>query len=104
MGTKGGKPLSTLEKRQKRMVKKEEVKKVVKEEKKAAPAISVVDEGLASKVLEEVNNTGYATTFTISQKLGIKYGLAKKMLLHLIKQGSVKLGVKSRRIILVTKK
>ncbi|MCI4437941.1 MAG: hypothetical protein JHC33_14130 [Ignisphaera sp.] len=105
MGTKGGKPLSTLEKRQKKIIAKEEAKKA-KEEKKPATvkAVVSVDPGLVSKALEEVNNSGSITTFMLAQKLGIKMSIAKKVLKELIRSGGVKLLARNRRIILVEKK
>ncbi|MEM0027217.1 MAG: hypothetical protein QXT53_06540 [Ignisphaera sp.] len=105
MGTKGGKPLSTLEKRQRKLAKKEEAKKPAKEERKiAVPSAETIDQNLISKTLDEINNSGHVTTFTLSQKLGIKYSLAKKILRELIKRNAVNLVVKNRRVILVSKK
>ena len=105
MGTKGGKPLSTLEKRQKKLAKKEEAKKPAKEERKiSVPSAETIDQNLISKALDEINNSGYVTTFTLSQKLGVKYSLAKKILRELVKRGNANLVVKNRRIILVAKK
>lgn len=105
MGTKGGKPLSTLEKRQKRLAKKEEAKKPAKEERKIViPSAGAIDQNLISKALDEINSSGYATTFTLSQKLGVKYSLAKKILRELAKRGNINIVVKNRRIILATKK
>jgi small subunit ribosomal protein S25e len=106
MGTKGGKPLSALEKRQMRMMAKKEAKKV-KEEKKPTTTVKAVvsiDPGLISKALEEVNNSGFITTFMLAQKLGIKMSIAKKILKELIRSGSVKLIARNRRVILVEKK
>jgi len=104
MGTKGGKPLSTLEKRQMRMMAKKEAKKEKEEKKPTTKAVVSVDPGLISKALEEVNNSGFVTTFMLAQKLGIKMSIAKKVLKELIRSGSVKLIARNRRVILVEKK
>jgi ribosomal protein S25 len=105
MGTKGKKPLSTLEKRQRKLV-KEETKKVAKEEKKERKTVSItgLDPAMITKVIEEVKNTGFATPFTLSQKLGVKYSIARKLLKELVKSNDVELVAKNRRIILITKK
>ncbi len=105
MGTKGGKPLSTLEKRQRKIV-KEEARKGAKEDtrgKKTAPTQGL-DPTMIAKALDEINNSGFTTPFTLSQKLGVKYSIAKKLIRELIKNDGVKLLAKNRHVILVSKK
>ena len=104
MGTKGGKPLSALEKRQKRAAKKEEVKKAVKKEERKETRISAIDESLCRKVLEDINNSGYTTLFTIAQKFGIKISLAKKIIKELINRNEIALLAKNRRVMIVARK
>lgn len=101
MGTKGGKPLSTLEKRQKKIEKKEEKKSMAKEEKKEV-AMSAVDPSLVRKVAEDIKNTTFVTTFTLVQKYGIRYGVAKKILKTLASQGLADITLKTRRVIIAT--
>jgi len=106
MGTKGGKPLTTLEKRQRRLV-KEEAKKVVKEEKKEKEKVVTtisLDPAMITKALEEVSNASFVTPYTLSQKLGVKYSMAKKLIKELVKNGSAKILAKNRRVILISKK
>jgi len=104
MGTKGGKPLSTLEKRQRKLV-KEEAKKAVKEEKKEKAVATIsLDPAMVTKALEEVSNASFATPYTLSQKLGVKYSMAKKLIKELAKNSSAKILAKNRRVILISKK
>ncbi|MEM0152559.1 MAG: hypothetical protein QXJ56_02880 [Ignisphaera sp.] len=99
MGTKGGKPLSTLEKRQKKIAKEE--KKSAKEEKKETKA-TFIDESLVLKAGEELENSGFATAFALTQKLNIKYSIAKRIIKELVNRNEASILTKSRRVIIVT--
>lgn len=100
MGTKGGKPLSAIEKRQLKAEKREE-KKPVKEKEEKGRALAV-DPSLIKKVAEDVKNASFITTFSLVQKYGIKYSIAKKILKHLAVQNIVSIPVKTRRIMVAT--
>lgn len=103
MGTKGSKPISTLEKRQKRIEKKEEKKPIVKEEKKESKSLTL-DSSLINKIAEDIRNQKFVTTFTLVQKYGIKYGIAKAILKTLAEQKLVDIVVKTRRVIIAVPK
>jgi ribosomal protein S25 len=98
MGTKGGKPLSAIERRQMKLAKKEE-KKVVKEEKKEY-RLGIVDPSLLKKVAEDIKNFDFVTTFTLAQRHNIRYSLAKKILKELAAQNIVNIVLKTRRVII----
>lgn len=100
MGTKGGRPLSALERRQQKVEKKEEKKAVKEKEEKGR--VLVVDPSLIKKVSEDIKNTPSVTTFSLVQKYGVKYSIAKKILRHLIAQNTLSVVVKSRRVIVAT--
>lgn len=104
MGTKGGKPLTTVEKRQLKAVKvKEEAKKAAKEERRRElRQFKAVDESLLSRVMDEIKNGTYTTTFGLAQKLNVKISLVKRALRELANRGAVNIVVKSRRITVVT--
>ncbi len=102
MGTKGSKPLSTLEKRQKKAIKEEPKKKAVKEEpKKVLKSISI-DEHLVSKAREELKNSEFITVFNLTQKLNIKYSIAKRIIKELVNKDEAEILAKNRRVIVVT--
>lgn len=100
MGTKGGKPLSTIEKRQARVDKKEEKKPLIKEERKETK-LPIVDQSLVRKVAEDVKSQPFITTFSIVQKYGVRYGVAKRILKALESQKLVNTVLKTRRITIV---
>ncbi|MEM1644341.1 MAG: hypothetical protein QXL96_00485 [Ignisphaera sp.] len=100
MGTKGGKPISSIEKKQTRIEKKEEKKFVREEKKEARPTI--VDPSLIKKVAEDIKNAPFVTTFTLVQRYGIKYSTAKKILRDLASQNIISINLKSRRVIVAT--
>lgn len=95
MGTKGSKPLSTLEKRQ---------KKVVKEEPKKAVKSIFIDESLVSKAKEELKNSEFTTVFSLAQKLNIKYSIAKQIIKVLVNRDEAKILAKNRRVIVAIAK
>jgi len=97
MGTKGGKPISSIEKRQAKIAKKEE-KKAAKEEKKEYK-LGIIDPSLLKKVSEDIKSSDFITTLTIAQRYSIKYSIAKKILRELASQNLVDIVLKTRRII-----
>jgi len=103
MGTKGGKPLSTLEKKQKKVVKEEPKKKVEKEEKREVKPM-YIDESLISKAVEEVENSRYSTIFNLAQKLNVKYSIARKIVREVVNRGEAEIISKNRRVIVISSK
>jgi len=103
MGSKGKKPLSVMEKRQKRLL--EEKEKKPKEEKKPKKAESYVavsstlniDASLYAKIGKELQELSVVTPAVIAQKYSIQVSLAKAVLRSLEREGLVSLIAKSRR-------
>jgi len=103
-GGRTGKPLSSLERRQRRALeqrlrqqlrakKKEEVKKV---------ALGTIDEGLIRRAQHEVKGQKVITPYILSSRMGIPMSLAKKVLKVLADRGAIKLVDKSRRLAIYT--
>uniref|UniRef100_A0A7C2VGK0 30S ribosomal protein S25e n=1 Tax=Ignisphaera aggregans TaxID=334771 RepID=A0A7C2VGK0_9CREN len=97
MGTKGGKPISSLEKRRAKTEKREE-KKVSKEEKREL-RLSTIDPSLVKRVAEDIKNMPFVTTYAIAQKHGIKHSAAKKILRELASQKLIDIVLSTRRVI-----
>ncbi len=103
-GGKGGKPISTLEKRQRRQLEqqlKQQLKESRQREKKAQLGVEVTD-SLLSRASKEVTDLKVVTQYTLASKLGINLSLAKKVIKALVEQGKLKLVDKSRRVIIAT--
>ncbi|MEM1542009.1 MAG: hypothetical protein QW101_04550 [Ignisphaera sp.] len=96
MGTKGGKPISSIEKKQKKVEKKVEKKEEKKEEK-----LGIVDQSMIKKIVEELKSQSHITTFQVAQKYNIRYSMAKKLLRAAVSQG-VEIVAKNRRVIVVS--
>lgn len=109
MGSKGKKPISVMEKRQKRIIEGEKEKKA-KEERKPKKADKYVtlsatlniDASLYSKISKEINELVVITPAVIAQKYSIPVSLAKAVLRNLEKEGSIILRARSRRSIIYT--
>jgi ribosomal protein S25 len=104
LGSKGKKPISVMEKRQKRLLEGEKEKKA-KEEKKpkkaekyvALSATLNIDASLYAKISKEIGDLSVITPAIIAQKYSIPVSLAKAVLRSLEREGSVILRAKSRR-------
>lgn len=104
MGSKGKKPISVMEKRQKRLLEGEKEKKPKEEKKpkKAEKYVAVsstlnIDAALYSKIGRELQELSVITPATIAQKYSIPVSLAKAVLRTLEREGAVALIAKSRR-------
>lgn len=104
MGSKGKKPISVMEKRQKRLLEGEKEKKPKEEKKprKAEKYVAVsstlnIDAALYSKIEKELHELSVITPATIAQKYSIPVSLAKAVLRNLEREGAVSLIAKSRR-------
>lgn len=99
-GGKGGKPLSIVEKRQKKAMEeqlKQQVRKGEQREKKSQATI--LDESLISRASKELNSLNVVTPYTLSSKLGVNVSIARSIIRELMSQGKLKLIAKSRRVI-----
>lgn len=100
-GGKGSKPLSTLEKRQRKAMEeqlKQQVKKAEQREKKSQ--IITLDESLVSRASKEIGSLKVVTPYTLSSKLGVSVSIAKSIIKELISQGKLKLIAKNKRVII----
>jgi small subunit ribosomal protein S25e len=104
LGSKGKKPISVMEKRQKRLLEGEKEKKT-KEEKKPKKAEKYVtlsatlniDASLYAKIGKEIGELNVITPAIIAQKYSIPVSLAKAVLRNLEREGAVTLVARSRR-------
>jgi len=100
MGGRTGKPISSLEKRQRRML-EEEMRRRMRESKvsdiESAKQV-FYDEGLIKRAIREIRGQSYVTPYILMNKLNVVYGVAKDILEILEKQGVVKLYSKNRRV------
>ncbi len=103
MGTKGGKPITAIEKRQLRMM-KEEARKKAEEKKEKRQALGLIDPSLVDKIAKDVKNMDVVTPFVLVQKYNIKYSTAKKIILELVNRGVLELYSKTRRLIIALPK
>jgi len=109
MGSKGKKPISVMEKRQKRIIEGDRDRKA-KEERKPKKADKYVtlsatlniDASLYSKISKEIHELGVITPAVIAQKYSIPVSLAKAVLKNLEKEGSIILRARSRRSLIYT--
>lgn len=100
MGTKGGKPISSIEKKQKKVEKKIEKKEVKEEKKETKPG--AIELSMIRKVLEELKGQSYLTPFQVAQKYSMKYSMAKKLLKAVVSQGDAGIVAKNRRVIVIS--
>ncbi|MEM0361745.1 MAG: 30S ribosomal protein S25e [Sulfolobales archaeon] len=99
-GGKGGKPLSVVEKRQKKAMEeqlKQQVRKGEQREKRSQTII--LDESLVSRASKELSTLNVVTPYTLSSKLGVNISIARSIIRELMSQGKLKLIAKSRRVI-----
>ncbi len=97
MGTKGGKPISALEKRQRRMAREE---RRLREHESAETGGRLVyyDESLVEKAAREIRGSSYITPYVLMSKLNVSYSVAKDILRELEKRGEIKLYSRNRRV------
>lgn len=99
MGTKGSKPISALEKRQRRMV-REERRVRGYEEGETGSKLVYYDERLVEKVSREIKGSPYVTPYMLMSKLNVSYSVAKGILRELEKRGEIRLYSRNRRVLI----
>jgi len=106
MGTKGGKPLSALAKRQERVAKREEKKarKEVVAQVAERKAFSDITEDLIKRVSSELQSLGVVTPLLLAQRYGLKVSTARRLAKALVERNLAELKFKNRRIIIITSK
>ena len=97
MGTKGGKPISALEKRQRRMA-REERRSREHESAETGGRLVYYDESLVEKAAREIRGSSYITPYVLMSKLNVSYSVAKDILRELEKRGEIKLYSRNRRV------
>jgi small subunit ribosomal protein S25e len=105
-GGKGGKPISIIEKRQKRALEqqlKQQMKKAEQREKKTQVSL-LVDESLINRAIKEVTGLNIITPYVLASKLGVNVSIAKRIMKELISRGMLTLVSKNRRVIVASVK
>jgi small subunit ribosomal protein S25e len=105
-GGKGGKPISVIEKRQKRALEqqlKQQMKKSEQREKKTQVSL-LVDESLINRAIKEVTGLDIITPYVLASKLGVNVSIAKRIMKELISRGMLTLVSKNRRVIVASVK
>ncbi|MCC6021522.1 MAG: hypothetical protein LM560_00140 [Desulfurococcaceae archaeon] len=105
-GGKGGKPISIIEKRQKKALEqqlKQQMKKAEQREKKTQVSL-LVDESLINRAIKEVTGLNIITPYVLASKLGVNVGIAKRIMKELISRGMLTLVSKNRRVIVASVK
>ena len=99
MGTKGGKPISALEKRQRKRA-REERKVRESESSEFGGRLVYYDETLIDKAAREIRGSPYITPYVLMSKLNVSYSVAKDILRELEKRGEIKLYSRNRRVLI----
>jgi len=102
VGTKGGKPITAIEKRQRRLMQRAERREKREERREKRTPITVLETEILKKVERDIKNLDLVTPYEIVQKYNVKYSTAKRVLLELARRGIVKIHLKARRIIIAT--
>jgi small subunit ribosomal protein S25e len=105
-GGKGGKPISIIEKRQKKALEqqlKQQMKKAEQREKKTQVSL-LVDESLINRAIKEVTGLNIITPYVLASKLGVNVSIAKRIMKELISRGMLALVSKNRRVIVASVK
>lgn len=105
-GGKGGKSLTTLEKRQKKVM-EEQLKQQLKksaEAREKKTQLTKVDSALLNRVSKELSGLNVVTPYIIASKVGVNISLAKRIIKELIAQGKLQLIDKSRRLLIAIPK
>ncbi|NPA84515.1 MAG: hypothetical protein GXO07_00740 [Crenarchaeota archaeon] len=94
------KPLSAIEKRQMRQLLKElrEKMKAEKRETRGVTARVVAEENVVEQAEKAIRGMKFVTPTSLSEKMGISVGLAKRVLRDLETKGVLKLYSKNRRV------
>ncbi|MEL9929391.1 MAG: 30S ribosomal protein S25e [Sulfolobales archaeon] len=99
MGTKGKKPISAMEKRQKKTMetaKKEKEKPSKKEE--SRKGASVLNEEIIERAKKEIKDLKVITPYTIKEKMGVSYSIARQLLRYMESENIIRLYSANRRI------
>ncbi len=104
MGTKGGKPITAIEKRQLRALREELRRRREEEKKERRMALDLIDPSIVDKVARDIKNIGIVTPFALCQRYNLKYSTAKKIIKELAARGLLEIVLKSRRIIVALPK
>jgi small subunit ribosomal protein S25e len=105
-GGKGGKPISIIEKRQKKALEqqlKQQMKKAEQREKKTQVSL-LVDESLINRAIKEVTGLNIITPYVLASKLGVNVSIAKRIMKELISRGMLTLVSKNRRVMVASVK
>ncbi len=100
MGGRTGKPITLIEKRQRRLM-EEEMRRRVREQSRTDVEASkqvFFDEELIKRAIREIRGQSYVTPYMLMNKLNVVYGVAKDILEVLEKRSVVKLYSKNRRV------
>ena len=98
MGTKGGKPITAIEKRQLRALREELRKQREKRERRIG--LDMIDPSIIDKIARDIRSMDVVTPFVLTQRYNIKYSTAKKVIKELAARGVLDIVLKSRRIII----
>ena len=102
MGGATKKPISSMEKRQKKLqeeAQKKAQKKISKTGKEVTSKNIVIDKETIAKVQEELKKEKIVTPYTLASKIGVTMSVAKKILEELQKQGMISQAAKNRRTV-----
>jgi len=102
VGTKGGKPITAIEKRQRRLMQRTEGRERREERREKRTSITVLEAEILKNVDRDLKNLDLVTPYEIVQKYNVKYSTAKRVLLELARRGIVNINLKARRIIVAT--
>jgi len=102
LGTKGGKPITAIEKRQARMLREELRKREERRERKQG--FGLIDPALVDKIARDIRGLDVVTPFILTQRYNLKYSIAKRVLLELANRGIVEIYSKTRRLIIALPK
>ena len=100
MGTKGGKPITAIEKRQRRELEKKIRTRVQQEPESSGGRLVFYNENILNQALKEIKNLSYVTPYILMTKLNVTYGVAKDILNELEKRGYLRLYSRNRRVLI----
>lgn len=103
-GGRTGKPLTRLEKKQRRALEQKLRQQVTskKREETRKTFVGFIDENILRRAESEVKNQKAITPYTLASRMNIPLSLAKKILRHLADKGVIRLVDKSRRLAIYT--
>lgn len=100
MGTKGGKPITAIEKRQRRELEKRMRARIQQESESPEGRLVFYNENILNQALKEIKNLSYVTPYILMTKLNVAYGVAKDILNELEKRGYLRLYSRNRRVLI----